>query len=413
MINYQTILSSFDGKLTLMQWLKKVEDALKGGSLESVSLSQPTATTAVLTFHFADGSSLESPTLVLPQGPQGPKGEDGKDGTSVRILPNAESCTELGDGYIDASGHLQVLINLDPRTFEDAGEIRGPQGPAGQDGTDGTDGVSVTNVAVTQTNHLIVTLSNGTTIDAGEIQVSGSQNGFNIINATDIVSNTLTQEQFDLITNGKPTLIMGSFLDMENPIFFAPRASGSYKIGMCFGRVYGVDTAFYGYRIQTSSRLVNINQWGLKIGLDGNNENTTAVQIKQLNGKAVPAFPVDLTKDYLLKQNKTTSLLEWFEFSITDHTGYITLTIGNNSYDIPKYAPTPTTISFSLGQYGPYSAEQNMTFAQWCSSNYNTDGWDIDGSLIVNATYQVQVTDATPNDVIVANTTYGTRLYGG
>ena len=225
MINYQTIISSFDNKLTLMQWLNKVEDALKGGSLESVSLSQPTATTAVLTFHFADGTSLDSPSLVLPQGPQGPQGiqgvqgpqgergpqgpqgeqgEKGDDGTSVRILASAEACIQLGDGYIDANGHLQVLTNLSPRTFTDAGLIRGPQGeqgpqgpqgeqgiqgvqgvqgpqgPQGEagadgtDGTDGTDGVSVTNVAVTQTNHLIVTLSNNTTIDAGEIQLSAS-----------------------------------------------------------------------------------------------------------------------------------------------------------------------------------------------------------------------------------------------
>lgn len=231
MINYQTILSSFDNKLTLMQWLNKVEDALRGASLASVSLSQPTTTTAVLTFHFADGTSLDSPSLVLPQGPQGPQGiqgvqgpqgergpqgpqgeqgEKGDDGTSVRILASAEACTQLGDGYIDANGHLQVLTNLSPRTFTDAGLIRGPQGEqgpqgpqgeqgiqgvqgaqgpqgpqgeAGADGTDGTDGtdgqdgVSVTNVQVTNTNHLIVTLSNNTTIDAGVIQVSGGGGG--------------------------------------------------------------------------------------------------------------------------------------------------------------------------------------------------------------------------------------------
>jgi len=240
MINYQTILSSFDNKLTLMQWLNKVEDALKGGSLSSVSLSQPTATTAVLTFHFADGTSLDSPALTLPQGPQGiqgvqgpqgergpqgpqgPQGEQGEkgdDGTSVRILADATSCTQLGDGYIDASGHLQVLTSLDPRTFTDAGLIRGPQGetgaqgPQGPQGPQGIQGVqgeqgptgaqgpqgetgatgatgatgpqgptgatgtSITNVAVTNTNHLIVTLSDSTTIDAGEIQVSGGGGG--------------------------------------------------------------------------------------------------------------------------------------------------------------------------------------------------------------------------------------------
>lgn len=258
MINYQTILSSFDNKLTLMQWLHKVEDALQGASLESVSLSQPTATTAVLTFHFADGSSLTSPTLTLPQGPQGvqgvqgpqgergpqgpqgPQGEQGEkgdDGTSVRILADAQSCTQLGDGYIDASGHLQVLTNLSPRTFTDAGLIRGPQGEQGEQGPQGPQGpqgiqgvqgeqgptgaqgpqgeqgptgatgatgatgeqgpqgVSITNVAVTNTNHLIVTLSSGNTIDAGEIQVSGgsgSGHAFEFIKASGAYGGPLT-----------------------------------------------------------------------------------------------------------------------------------------------------------------------------------------------------------------------------
>lgn len=63
-----------------------------------------------------------------PQGPQGPQGERGNDGTSVVIKENAAACTEVGNGYIDASGHLQVLTSLDPRTFADAGQIQGPAG---------------------------------------------------------------------------------------------------------------------------------------------------------------------------------------------------------------------------------------------------------------------------------------------
>lgn len=221
MINYETLLSSYDNKLTLMKWLQKVEAALLNASLSSVSISQPTSDTAVLTFVFADGSTLASPTLSLPAGPQGPQGVQGpqgpqgvkgpkgdtgaqgpkgEDGTSVRILEDADACTQLGDGYIDANGDLQVLTSLSPKTFTNAGHIQGPQGPqgeqgiqgiqgpqgiqgeqgiqgpAGQNGTNGTngaDGVSITNVSVNASNHLIVTLSSGSTIDAGEIQVSG------------------------------------------------------------------------------------------------------------------------------------------------------------------------------------------------------------------------------------------------
>ena len=201
-----------------MKWLQKVEAALLNASLSSVEVSQPTSDTAILTFVFADGSTLSSPTLSLPAGPQGPQGVQGPqgpqgvkgpkgdtgaqgpkgdDGTSVRILEDADACTQLGDGYIDANGDLQVLTSLSPKTFTNAGHIQGPQGPqgeqgiqgiqgpqgvqgiqgiqgpAGADGADGADGVSITNVSVNASNHLIVTLSSGNTIDAGEIQVSG------------------------------------------------------------------------------------------------------------------------------------------------------------------------------------------------------------------------------------------------
>lgn len=134
MINYETILSTADNKLTLMKWLQKVEDALKNASLESVTASQPTTTTLVLTFHFADGTTLVSPSIVLPRGPQGPAGQ------SVRILASAADCTELGDGYIDANGHLLVLSSLSPRTFTDVGLVRGPQGEQGPQGEKGDKG---------------------------------------------------------------------------------------------------------------------------------------------------------------------------------------------------------------------------------------------------------------------------------
>lgn len=134
MINYETILSTADDKLTLMKWLQKVEDALKNASLDSVTASQPSATTLVLTFHFADGTTLVSPSITLPRGPQGEPGQ------SVRILQSAEACTELGDGYIDGNGHLQVLSSLSPRTFTDVGLIRGPQGEQGEQGPKGDKG---------------------------------------------------------------------------------------------------------------------------------------------------------------------------------------------------------------------------------------------------------------------------------
>ena len=191
MINKNTILSSFDEKGTLMKWLKAVEDALANASLSTVQLITVSDTQIRLSFVFADGSSVTSPTILLPQGPtgatgatgpqgpqgeqgiqgpqgpQGPKGEDGKDGSSVRILQNAEACTVLGDGYIDNNGHLQVLTSLSPRTFTDVGQIQGPQGPTGATGATGATGNGIASISKTSTSGLVdtytITYTNGQT----------------------------------------------------------------------------------------------------------------------------------------------------------------------------------------------------------------------------------------------------------
>ena len=107
---------------------------------------------------------------------------EGKDGTGVNVKADQASCTQVGDSYIDANGHLQVLTDITtiPYTFTDAGEIKGPagvscthswsgtvltvtsssgtssadlQGPAGQNGADGTNGTSAVWFTGTAVSH--------------------------------------------------------------------------------------------------------------------------------------------------------------------------------------------------------------------------------------------------------------------
>ena len=78
------------------------------------------------------------------QGVVGPQGEKGADGTSVNILPSSADCEHIGDGYIDENGDLNILYELNPKTFKNVGPIRGeqgPEGPQGNDGPQGTEGV--------------------------------------------------------------------------------------------------------------------------------------------------------------------------------------------------------------------------------------------------------------------------------
>lgn len=67
MINWKTILSSFDDKPTLMQWLKIVEKALQNASLENVTIKLTGNNTFVFEFKFADGSTVTSTPLNFPK----------------------------------------------------------------------------------------------------------------------------------------------------------------------------------------------------------------------------------------------------------------------------------------------------------------------------------------------------------
>ena len=82
MINYDSILSAFDGKPTLLQWLKMVKKALDESVLKDITVSQDGAS-AVFTFNFEDGTSISTPAVTLPKGDTGAKGDKGEQGVSV------------------------------------------------------------------------------------------------------------------------------------------------------------------------------------------------------------------------------------------------------------------------------------------------------------------------------------------
>ena len=140
---------------------------------------------------------------IGPQGPeglkgetgeQGPAGADGKDFTYDMFTPEQ---LEALRGPAGADGKDGRDFTFDMFTEEQLEMLRGPQGiqgeqglqgeqgPAGQDGKDGADGaegpqgeqgISVTNVAI-EDNHLMVTLSNGNTLDAGEMPAGSGSGG--------------------------------------------------------------------------------------------------------------------------------------------------------------------------------------------------------------------------------------------
>lgn len=124
MINDNTILSSFDDRPTLLEWLKKVEDALKTDTATAVSVENPSANTYVFKITFADGTTLSSGNVVFPDSVKDVSIKNGHiivtqiSGTQTdlgvlnpyadTIVENAETnTTEIGNN-VEVGGDLSV-----------------------------------------------------------------------------------------------------------------------------------------------------------------------------------------------------------------------------------------------------------------------------------------------------------------
>ena len=80
-------MSVFNTKGTLLKWLKTLDQSLKDGVLQSVSVNPVSTGVITLSFNFADGTTVTTPQIELPEGergPQGVPGADGADGTDGR-----------------------------------------------------------------------------------------------------------------------------------------------------------------------------------------------------------------------------------------------------------------------------------------------------------------------------------------
>lgn len=71
MINDSTILSSFNDRPTLLEWLKKVEEALKSDTATGVSVENPSVNSYIFKITFADGKTIASDTIKFPDSVKG------------------------------------------------------------------------------------------------------------------------------------------------------------------------------------------------------------------------------------------------------------------------------------------------------------------------------------------------------
>lgn len=124
-INKETIISVFDDKLTLMQWLKSINKALEDAVLTGVEVRQKGNATFSFVVNFEDGSELESNEFILAQG-ESINGATIRNGHLYLSLTNGD---ELDAGNlklvtsfeINASQHL--IVNYSDETSQDLGTL--------------------------------------------------------------------------------------------------------------------------------------------------------------------------------------------------------------------------------------------------------------------------------------------------
>ena len=161
-----------------------------------------------------------------------------------------------------------------------------------------------------------------------------ADNVFNVINATDIVSNTLTQDQYDLITNGKPTLIKGTYQNLNNPVLVEGGAysTNAYKAILLGKEATGNSQQIRVISINTSTRVITLETAGA-IYIEGNGK--VSLTINQLNGRTFPTYPSSPASNQVLAC-LTDNTLAWLNSAgnlvIYEHLVSVTLTGGFADY---------------------------------------------------------------------------------
>ena len=132
MINWKSILSSFNDKPTLLEWLKLVEKALKESVLTNVETNTVDGKTKFI-FNFADGTKIETGYIQV-------KGETGA--TGAKIIKTELIGQDANGGNI----YKQTFDDGTTATFTAPKGAKGDKGDTGATGATGATGVSVTGI---------------------------------------------------------------------------------------------------------------------------------------------------------------------------------------------------------------------------------------------------------------------------
>ena len=111
MINDNTIISSFNDRPTLLEWLKQVEEALKRDTATGVSVENPSVNSYIFKITFADGKTIASDTIRFPDSVKSVAIENGH----IIVTTQAGNRTDLGviNPYAET-----IVLNSETNTTE-------------------------------------------------------------------------------------------------------------------------------------------------------------------------------------------------------------------------------------------------------------------------------------------------------
>lgn len=225
MINDNTILSSFNDRPTLLEWLKKVEEALKSDTATGVSVENPSVNSYIFKITFADGKTIASDTIRFPDSVKG-----------VSILNNHLVLT-MQSGLTDDLGVINpyadtIVLNSETNTTE-IGNNAVVDGNL-QVNSNVLFGNSVISIrGTTKQNGILGTNADGK-IAFKEISGGGGTRNLEV-NPTyvrtegeyAITNFTITDEERNKILNGEIDIISGrvNWPSENNPYFFVVRTA--------------------------------------------------------------------------------------------------------------------------------------------------------------------------------------------
>ena len=109
MINDNTIISSFNDRPTLLEWLKKVEEALKTDTATAIKFKNTSPNHYIASIEFADGSKIETGDIAFP------------DTIEQVTITNGELIVNYVSGAVDNLGKINayadvIVINSETNT---------------------------------------------------------------------------------------------------------------------------------------------------------------------------------------------------------------------------------------------------------------------------------------------------------